>query len=1304
MPEAKKSGKYLKDKKWKLSYKTSSTMGGDAPVDILHDFYIPVLKSSVEYNRVAGYFRSSSLAAASQGFSSFVNSGGKMRLVVGADLDENDVSAILQADSKRMADLLNRELDHRETWPENVVQGVELLSWMVAQGFLEVRVAFRVHKDTGKPLAFTSSEDGYVHEKWAVFKDQKADRLYITGSLNESKTALMLNAENIDVHADWWNDIEKLRVDEAQIDFENIWKNKSPYLRVMGLPEAVKKRLITIAKSAKKLYEIDGTEIINPSSSVNPFIAPPSAMELLCFALIKDAPKLPRGRYVGMETAPVKAWPHQDVTARRLIETWPYSYLLCDEVGLGKTIEAGLAFRSLYLSGMAKRILISPPASLVDQWQREMASKFLLPFARTLSGSDTRHQTIFPGEETRTSKGLLDPDLCIISTGLLSRAERQNEIRSARSFDIAFVDEAHYARRKNSKNGHRVQPRFGNLYKTIKTILRQKSKALLLATATPMQIDWIEVFDLINLTNRVGQFQEDPSLTWAYYEILGAIVADKDVPEDLWKFLKNSIAFLDRYDPFYKKYLEIAVIDSRIKNITRQWLERDRIPRGRDRTNIQKLIFSSAPLSRVMLRHTRPLLEIYREKGQLGANLAKRTILPVPKIVLNALERRAYDELEVYCRELVSKISANRPANKPPPSLGFLLSFLRLRLASSLFAIKETLRRRKKRVIATLNNNSNQSETPDFSNDVESYVDSNDESDKEIDHLFLKDRETKDLEWEKSKLSEMLHTLRDLSASPSKFRELLNVFDQRKFSGRRIKQLVIFTRFYDTLTDIVTRIRRIDSSMRIGTYSGKGGQYVDIETNKLKNADREEIRHRFMGEEIDVLICTDAAAEGLNLQTADLIINYDLPWNPMKVEQRIGRIDRIGQKYDEIFVLNLCYADSAEQIVYDRLLKRLVQAGDIVGTQQVAMLPVSIEEFNDLAAGEITPEQLETIARERIMLQNKRRQTMEIPARELYEIYIRLNENRGDKISPVTLDSIWQAITQADFLKDRGCKIFQDQSNSIIQLSGLPGIPEGTCLTTDRKVFEKGGRNSPGRLHFGSFGDPVFDELLRIYEKFELPDCIMRLSNDIPDINTEMVAYAVGVTGINGQPGFKLIIRWSDLKNIEIDESADLSKINLGPLKKQLHHLIREEFDPTRAVKRLENSNFKAAIAQKLFNLICIRALLLPIGADENDNFWTIAKSIEDHINEKEQLMAPKCSVKLLTLIQNHLLADVKVPSTGEYATITLPIHFVASALDEAYRVADAIKTKKIELSVGMVLSKINREIKKHVGIYQKNN
>jgi hypothetical protein len=130
---------------------------------------------------------------------------------------------------------------------------------------------------------------------------------------------------------------------------------------------------------------------------------------------------MPNGRLVGMVTAPVEPWPHQAVVARRLIESWPYSFLLCDEVGLGKTIEAGLALRSLILSGLARRVLIAPPASLAKQWNNELKDKFYLPFARALNGAQPRHKVIHPTERQFPSKSVFAPDLAIVSTGLVRR-------------------------------------------------------------------------------------------------------------------------------------------------------------------------------------------------------------------------------------------------------------------------------------------------------------------------------------------------------------------------------------------------------------------------------------------------------------------------------------------------------------------------------------------------------------------------------------------------------------------------------------------------------------------------------------------------------------------------------------------------------------------------------------------------------------------------------------------------------------------------------------------------------------------
>ncbi len=1218
-------------------------------------------------------------------------------MIAGADFAEEDVLAILEGNQDLLARRLDQDLGDDATWPEEVKRGVELLSWMVAKGHLEVRVAFRVCGNTGKPLAYGDTLDGYVHEKWAVFTDEQGNRLCIAGSLNESRTALVLNAENIDLHADWWNDLEKRRTDDASGGFETLWQDENPHLRVLPLPEAVRQRLIQIGKEVKAPIEIDG------STAIKPQVDPPSALERLKFALIKDGPHLPGGRFVGMETAPVNPWPHQEVVARRLVETWPYSYLLCDEVGLGKTIEAGLAIRSLYLSGLVKRVLIAPPASLTRQWHREMESKFFLPFARILSGTPVRYETLFPFEETTYGKGLYDPNLCIVSTGLLSRKERLMELRTAESFDIALIDEAHYARRKNPVNGTRANPRFGNLYGALRDYLRNKTGCLWMATATPMQLDWVEVFDLLCLIGRVGPFQFDPSLTQTYYHTLGSLVRGQRITEEAWEMLRRAIASLERHDPFLWQYLNGAVIYGIVRTAAKQWLEQGRTPVGTDRKHIQRLIFSAAPLSRVMLRHTRPLLELYQEKNLLEETLARREILPVPPIVMTSLERQAYDELEAYCLDLTSKIASCADGKKVPTSLGFLLSFLRLRFASSLFAIRETIRRRYERVMATLDHHQQREENGIDVDDPEFLMDEGYEADNRILESLLKNRTPQDLKWERGRLETMLLTLNDLSGTPSKMKELLSVLNRRRQGGGRIKQTVIFTRFYDTLQDIVKRLRDIDSSLLIGTYSGRGGQFVDPSTKRLCGVERDEIKRRFLREEIDILICTDAAAEGLNLQTADLLINYDLPWNPMKVEQRIGRIDRIGQKHDNIFVLNLCYVDSAEQIVYDRLLKRLAQAGDIVGLQQVSLLPVTEEEFNDLAAGVLKPDELEKRARERIALQKSRTESMEIPAADLYNIYLRMSEKRQGNVSPVTLESIWEVISNAAYLKDLGCTLSPGNGPQYLKVRGVDGIPEETCLTVDRKLYDRGGANMEGRLHFASYGDPVFDALMDEFQQYELPPYVVRLTENVLELNVEVMAYAAAGISEKGLSEVRLIASLKDLDGFILNETAELFETQLEPLRKKLHNLVRQAFDPTRAVKRLEKQNERAGLAQNIMNLLIIRKLLPPPGHTDADNFWSTVKDRLDPLLEKrERLMVPDMPVNILTALRDELPYELDLPRVGEKTVLTLPIYAVAAGVDSACRLADSMRKKKSDLTISMVQGRLDREIEKELKVYKR--
>ncbi|MGQ4810058.1 RNA polymerase-associated protein RapA [Candidatus Entotheonellaceae bacterium PAL068K] len=1284
---------------WRLSYRTSSLKPDGRPVDILHDFYLPALRRAIRYDRVAGYFRSTSLAAASQGFSAFVGRQGTMRLIVGADLDPQDVQAILAGTRERLEAMLNAELALAGSgvWPAAVRRGVELLAWMVAHGYLDLRVAFRVHAQSGKPLAMADREDGYVHMKWSVFGDAYGNRLYASGSLNESRTALTLNAENIDVHCDWHGERDRQRVDEAEQAFQTLWDDQNPSLRVLTLPEAVHQRLLQVAEGVTRPVEMDG------SSAAPLDTPPPSALERLRFALLRHGPRLPGGRYVGLETAPIAPWPHQAVVARRLIDTWPYSYLLCDEVGLGKTIEAGLVIRSLYLSGLVQRVLICAPASLTRQWQREMATKFMLSFGRALGGVSPRHAYLLPVEQERGASSIYEPDLVIVSTGLVARQERRPELGAARNFDIALVDEAHYARRRNPTQGSRANPEYGHLYTAINQSLRARSRCLLLATATPMQLDLVEVADLLQLTCRVGAFQFDPGLMLYYYDTLDRLVNGQPITERDWEYLRRAVLAVRDQDPLFWAFIQQAVIDGRTRLAARQWLEQGRIARGADLQGIQRLIFAASPLSRVMLRHTRPLLDIYRQEGQLGDNLAQRHILPMPRIVFTKQERLAYDQLETYCKGLTDQVAASRGGARTQNAVGFLLSFLRLRFASSLFAIRETLARRGQRLEAALNRLGIEDASEPEEIDLADSLDEGDD-DTEAVRALLRHRTPADLQWERDQLQAMLTTLSDLSGSSSKMMELLQVINRQRLPDTgRFQQTVIFTRFYDTLTDIACRLLRADSRMRIGTYSGRGGQYLEPRTGRLVAVERETIKHRFLRRQIDILVCTDAAAEGLNLQTANLLVNFDLPWNPMKVEQRIGRIDRIGQKHADIYVLNLCYVDSAEQVVYGRLVDRLAQVGAIVGTQQLALLPVTRDEFECLAAKTLSAAELEQRVHKRAMSARRRTASLEMPPLDVYRTYLRLEQQMDRKQLPVDLDIIWETLSQSAYLRALGCRVMPDQEQRLMVLANLPELPDGAAVTTSRTTFEVSAPDLEGRLHFATYGDPAFESLLEQVEAFGLPACMQRLEVEIPEVPVTVVGYAVAHLNPEGATDCRLVTSSHDLASLRLDEGAQLTEVDVEPLRHTLEAIARQAYQTIPAVPRIEALNQAAGRSQEILNYLVIQGLIQSRQRTQDADAlaWREIAALETIFEDKKTNKHQYIRVQRLPSAQvqtlSHLLFDITVPNTGDNSYLDAPRALLIASLEAAYRLASGMKVKKSELLTDDFLARLNRVIKSKV-------
>lgn len=1285
----KKGEKYphFRDKNWAYTYRTSSLREDGNPVDILHDFYFPVLERSMYYDRVAGYFTSSSLAAASQGYSAFTAQDGKMRLITGKDIDPLDVSAVLAGlEEAQLEKQLLSELDG--CWPEDVTRGVELLAWMVSRKFLEIKIAARLHGKTHSPLPFESREDGYVHEKWALFKDRFGREILASGSLNESKTALMLNAENLTIDCDWWEGPSRSRIEDHKRDFELLWRNLNPHFEVRSVPDAVREKLVRMGERVRIPREIDGTPRKIPPK--------PTPEEWLAFKVIKMGPKMPGGLWVGMETAPVSPWPHQEVVARRLVENWPSSFLLCDEVGLGKTIEAGLALRSLLLSGVISRVLVAPPAGLAQQWHREMASKFFLPFQRGIASPKKRHEILFPDQQELPADNLFAPDLCILSTGLLPREERLSELKEAEPFDVVLLDEAQYARRKSPavEDSCRSDPTYGKLYKVLQKNLKEKARALWLATATPVQLDWIEAFDLFRLSDRVGPFRDSPSLARAYYAALGKILREETLTDSEWKLLKRSMERSREEDPWLWKYLHDGMIRGHLKIVLKDWLEEDRTPRPADLHYVRQLLFALAPLSRVMLRHTRDLLRLYKEKGQLRANLAVRSILPIPKITFSTDERRVYEDLQTYCDELTRQIGIASPEDEGRVSLGFYLSFLRQRCSSSFFALKESLRRRKDKVERTLKNLEISENEKDFNPEEQ-------DSDWDLLENVLENRNAEDLTWEQNHIAGMLDRLALMAGISSKTRVLLKELDERR-SGGRIRQTVLFTRYLDTLNDLLKTLQRQDAHMRIGVYSGQYCAFYDELRDKLVSCSREDVKKRFLRGDVDILLCTDAAAEGLNLQTADLLINYDLPWNPMKVEQRVGRIDRIGQKHENIYVLNLCMLDSVEEVIYGRLLSRFNAARNLVGSIPFSMLPLDEADFDAFSSGKMDIGELQILAEERMERQKRQIETLEMPTEEMYSFYQRLTEQNVLETRPVTLESIWEVLMNCVYLKDLGCATLSETDGKVLRLSGISGIPDGCCLTCDRELFETGVPGLDSSLHLATYLDPVFERVVEaVLEAAEIPLSVKIL---------ELKAYRpVEALLVRTGEEERLVTGLQDIQGVILSEEAP-RKERFSEMEKEISTRLKEAegrvggYDQT-IHSRVMKINEKAARTEKWLEWFCAFSYLdtlKNVSIKEEASFWGTLPDIERLIHEREEVSLSNVKTQLLRENLQEAFFVLNIPELGSTGTVSIPGILCRAAVDAACREAEALQKdyRKTDITIQLVKERLKRQMERP-GVYE---
>ena len=339
--------------------------------DALGHFYVPVLKEAVAYDRVTGYYRSTSLVVAAAGISRFLAHGGRMRIIAGAELAEEDYRALDEGIS--LEEVVGRRLLLDPVAGEDIVskRRLETLGYLVKHERLEIKIGVPLDV-AGRPLR-RSESNKYFHTKFGLLTDRDGNSIAFIGSDNESAAGWRDNHESFTVAKSWMPEVWSEQGTPITARFAALWGGRPDTTwAVLPLPEAVAKQLIAFAMPEPP-PPVDPAENLVQGGPAEP----DSRLHY-----VAAAPLIAGGSEVGFATAGVTPWPHQESIARRAVESYPRSYLLADEVGLGKTIEIGLIIRELLVSRKAERILLLVPASVLKQWQEELAEKFALHVPR----------------------------------------------------------------------------------------------------------------------------------------------------------------------------------------------------------------------------------------------------------------------------------------------------------------------------------------------------------------------------------------------------------------------------------------------------------------------------------------------------------------------------------------------------------------------------------------------------------------------------------------------------------------------------------------------------------------------------------------------------------------------------------------------------------------------------------------------------------------------------------------------------------------------------------------------------------
>ena len=575
---------------------------------------------------------------------------------------------------------------------------------------------------------------------------------------------------------------------------------------------------------------------------------------------------------VSLGQSQVDIQPHQVSVVHKVISNYPHRFLLCDEVGLGKTIEAGMALKELRARGGAQRVLAIVPPNLVRQWQFEMRTKFNEPFAvlNTATVNNLRANGYH-------GNPFAHPDYSnVLCSSKWVSNRRWKDLCTEAYWDLIILDEAHHAR--SYPDGTTTA-----LYRLVRDLAPEEhpQRMMLFLTATPMQLHPHELYALVEIL--------DPTLFPSEEDFEQHRRATPGLSR-LVESLSHRVFPVPGQDE--------AETDQTVEQVA-QWLEMDarevRVSLSAGQNELQKIADRLADkhrLSEVLIRNRKALV------GGFMPRTAFRW-----EVDLSPEERIALQAVEDYVR-FGYQFAADTNAN----AIGFLMVIFQKLAASSIAAIRQSLLKRREKVQAK---SAAGSASPD---DMEEMLDEDSNaSDVVAMGATIADRASEEL----LLLDNAIAALNDVGENDSKARVLLDRLEGL-FQEQPDEKVIVFTQFRETQ-------RHLEE-----LFTGRGWE-VNVFHGAMNAGAKDRAIEQFKKNSgSQVLICTEAGGEGRNLQFCHFLVNYDLPWNPMKVEQRIGRIDRIGQT-QPISIFNLWVKDTVEERVLDILENRIRLFEETVG-------------------------------------------------------------------------------------------------------------------------------------------------------------------------------------------------------------------------------------------------------------------------------------------------------------------------------------------------------------------------------------